>query len=147
MRAHPQSAVSDPFAPANCRLYFPSAEVPVREDIELHLITGADALAQLFSWRDVGDLFDLAHFVGVTRPGVDLNSPGDRGPTGGRQVLAGVGERDVDEEQGLSVSLRALEWSVMELRAPPCSWNLPAVKATWWRGAGPHRRRRRVRHP
>lgn len=45
------------------------------EDIDLHFITGADALAQILTWRDVGDLFDLAHFVGVTRPGVDLNSP------------------------------------------------------------------------
>ena len=45
------------------------------DDIDLYFITGADALAQILTWRDVDHLFDLAHFVGVTRPGVDLNSP------------------------------------------------------------------------
>jgi nicotinate-nucleotide adenylyltransferase len=45
------------------------------EDVDLYFITGADALAQILTWRDVDKLFDLAHFVGVTRPGVDLDSP------------------------------------------------------------------------
>ena len=43
--------------------------------VELFFITGADALAQILTWRDVDKLFDLAHFVGCTRPGVDLASP------------------------------------------------------------------------
>ena len=38
-------------------------------DAELYFITGADALAQILSWRDHAELFELAHFVGVTRPG------------------------------------------------------------------------------
>ena len=41
-------------------------------DAELFFITGADALGQILSWRDVEELFALAHFVGVTRPGYDL---------------------------------------------------------------------------
>ncbi len=45
------------------------------EDVDLFFITGADALAQILTWRDVDKLFDLAHFVGCTRPGVDLASP------------------------------------------------------------------------
>lgn len=45
-------------------------------DAELFFITGADALEQIISWKDAGELFDLAHFVGVTRPGHDLGSPG-----------------------------------------------------------------------
>ena len=45
------------------------------EDVDLFFITGADALAQILTWRDVGKLFDLAHFVGCTRPGVELASP------------------------------------------------------------------------
>ena len=36
---------------------------------ELFFITGADALAQILTWRDHHELFELAHFVGVTRPG------------------------------------------------------------------------------
>ena len=43
-----------------------------REDDELFFITGADALAQILTWHDVEDLFALAHFVGVTRPGYAL---------------------------------------------------------------------------
>jgi nicotinate-nucleotide adenylyltransferase len=46
-------------------------------DAELFFITGSDALAQIVSWRDADDLFDLAHFVGVNRPGyaaADLTS-------------------------------------------------------------------------
>ncbi|MDP9241121.1 MAG: nicotinate-nucleotide adenylyltransferase [Actinomycetota bacterium] len=41
-------------------------------DTELFFITGADALAQILSWRDPDELFELAHFVAVTRPGYDL---------------------------------------------------------------------------
>jgi nicotinate-nucleotide adenylyltransferase len=41
-------------------------------DAELFFITGADALAQILSWRRVEELFALAHFVGVTRPGYEL---------------------------------------------------------------------------
>ena len=41
-------------------------------DVEMFFITGADALAQILSWRQAEKLFALAHFVGVTRPGYDL---------------------------------------------------------------------------
>jgi len=40
---------------------------------ELYFITGADALEQILTWRDADDLFTLAHFVGVTRPGYQLD--------------------------------------------------------------------------
>ena len=45
------------------------------DDVDLFFITGADALAQILTWRDVQTLFDLAQFVGCTRPGVELHSP------------------------------------------------------------------------
>jgi nicotinate-nucleotide adenylyltransferase len=41
-------------------------------ELELFFITGADALSQILTWKGVDELFDLAHFVGVSRPGVDL---------------------------------------------------------------------------
>jgi nicotinate-nucleotide adenylyltransferase len=41
-------------------------------DAALFFITGADALAQILSWRDVDRVFRYAHFVGVTRPGYEL---------------------------------------------------------------------------
>ncbi|WP_134766211.1 nicotinate-nucleotide adenylyltransferase [Nocardioides sp. 1609] len=43
-------------------------------DADLFFITGADALGDIFSWRDHERLFDLAHFVGCTRPGADLET-------------------------------------------------------------------------
>ena len=43
-----------------------------RPDAELFFITGADAMSQILSWRDHQELFDLAHFIGVTRPGHPL---------------------------------------------------------------------------
>src|SRR6187551_3589238 len=42
-------------------------------DVELFFITGADALAQILTWKDADILFELAHFVGVTRPGHALS--------------------------------------------------------------------------
>lgn len=43
-------------------------------DADLYFITGADALAEIFTWRDAGDLFKLAHFVGCTRPGYEMGA-------------------------------------------------------------------------
>jgi len=40
---------------------------------ELFFITGADAVEQILTWRDADDLFELAHFIGVTRPGYALD--------------------------------------------------------------------------
>ncbi len=40
-----------------------------RPDAELFFITGADAIEQILGWRDADQLWDLAHFVAVTRPG------------------------------------------------------------------------------
>jgi nicotinate-nucleotide adenylyltransferase len=42
-------------------------------DAELYFITGADALSDIFTWRDADELFDLAHFVGCTRPGFTMD--------------------------------------------------------------------------
>ena len=54
-------------------------------DAELFFITGADALSQIFSWRNAQELFDLAHFIGVTRPGHTLTDPGL--PAGGVSLV------------------------------------------------------------
>ncbi len=50
------------------------------EKTELFFITGADALSKILSWKDADQLFELAHFVGVTRPGfmlTDAHLPAD----------------------------------------------------------------------
>ncbi len=45
-------------------------------DTDLFFITGADALGQILTWRDAEELFSLAHFIGVTRPGHVLSDSG-----------------------------------------------------------------------
>jgi nicotinate-nucleotide adenylyltransferase len=55
------------------------------EAVELFFITGADALSAILGWHRSEDLFDLAHFVGVTRPGHRLSDPGF--PDGGVSLV------------------------------------------------------------
>jgi len=43
-------------------------------EADLYFITGADALSDIFTWRDADELFHLAHFVGCTRPGFTMDS-------------------------------------------------------------------------
>ena len=47
-----------------------------RPAAELFFITGADAIAQILSWRDHDELWDMAHFVAVSRPGHVLSTAG-----------------------------------------------------------------------
>ena len=47
-----------------------------RPAAELFFITGADAIAQILSWRDHDELWDIAHFVAVSRPGHVLSTAG-----------------------------------------------------------------------
>ena len=47
-----------------------------RPEAEFFFITGADALAQILSWRDHDELWGLAHFVAVSRPGHVLSTDG-----------------------------------------------------------------------
>ena len=63
-------------------------------DADLFFITGADALGQILTWRDAEELFSLAHFIGVTRPGHTADRPRSargrrlarRGPRAGHLV-------------------------------------------------------------
>jgi nicotinate-nucleotide adenylyltransferase len=43
------------------------------ENVDLFFITGADALSNILTWRGAQNLFDLASFVGVSRPGSPLD--------------------------------------------------------------------------
>ncbi len=47
-----------------------------RPEADLFFITGADAVAQILAWKDHSDLWDLAHFVAVSRPGHVLSIDG-----------------------------------------------------------------------
>lgn len=54
-------------------------------DAELFFITGADAIKQILEWKDVDQVWPLAHFVAVTRPGHKLELP--PAPSGAISVL------------------------------------------------------------
>lgn len=45
-------------------------------DAELFFITGADAVAQILDWKDVDEIWRLAHLVAVSRPGHRLTVSG-----------------------------------------------------------------------
>ncbi|MFD0704800.1 nicotinate-nucleotide adenylyltransferase [Alloscardovia venturai] len=45
----------------------------LRPDADLFFITGADALAEIMKWKDADAMWNIAHFVGVTRPGYVMN--------------------------------------------------------------------------
>ncbi|WP_123308825.1 nicotinate-nucleotide adenylyltransferase [Cellulomonas sp. PhB143] len=44
-----------------------------RPGTELYFISGADAIEQILRWKDADDLWGMAHFVAVTRPGHELD--------------------------------------------------------------------------
>jgi nicotinate-nucleotide adenylyltransferase len=44
------------------------------KDAGLYFITGADALTQILTWRNADEIFELAHFVGCTRPGTSIST-------------------------------------------------------------------------
>jgi nicotinate-nucleotide adenylyltransferase len=48
-----------------------SAAMP---EADLFFITGADALTEIFTWRNAPELWALAQFVGCTRPGYDMDT-------------------------------------------------------------------------
>jgi nicotinate-nucleotide adenylyltransferase len=43
------------------------------DNVEFYFITGADAIAEVVTWRDAATIAELAHLVGATRPGYDLS--------------------------------------------------------------------------
>ena len=43
-----------------------------RGDVDLHFVTGADAMLEILQWKDPEEALELAHFIAATRPGYDL---------------------------------------------------------------------------
>jgi nicotinate-nucleotide adenylyltransferase len=51
------------------------------EGVDLFFITGADAVLEIFQWKDPEELFQLAHFIAATRPGYDIAAFEAHAPT------------------------------------------------------------------
>lgn len=50
--------------------YFKNIMIP---DAELFFITGADAIMEIVTWKEVEELFESCTFIAATRPGVNLS--------------------------------------------------------------------------
>ncbi|MDI2097832.1 nicotinate-nucleotide adenylyltransferase [Ruicaihuangia caeni] len=48
----------------------------LRPEADFYFISGADAIAQILEWKNVEELWELAHFVAVSRPGHALSISG-----------------------------------------------------------------------
>lgn len=59
-------------------------------DAQLYFITGADAMAAILTWRNHDELFELAHFVGCTRPGHELDENTMKGLPAERVTLVEI---------------------------------------------------------
>ncbi len=47
------------------------------DNVEFYFITGADAINEIVTWTDAAEIARLAHLVGATRPGYDLDKAWD----------------------------------------------------------------------
>jgi nicotinate-nucleotide adenylyltransferase len=77
-------------------------------DSELYFITGADALASILSWQNWEELFGLAKFIGVSRPGYELN---------GQHIAAAIDQLPADALTLVEVPALAISSSECRSRA------------------------------
>jgi nicotinate-nucleotide adenylyltransferase len=77
-------------------------------DADLFFITGADALGSILSWQNWEDLFSMAKFVGVSRPGYDLD---------GKHIAAALQELPADALTLVEVPALAISSSDCRRRA------------------------------
>ncbi|MDN5705028.1 MAG: nicotinate-nicotinamide nucleotide adenylyltransferase, partial [Yaniella sp.] len=80
----------------------------LRPDADLIFITGADAMEQIMTWKDVEQLWGKAHFVGVSRPGHELT------------------------DFGLSDEVSLMEIPAMAISSTDCRDRVAAGKPVWY---------------
>jgi len=80
----------------------------INPDSELFFITGADALSSILSWQGWEVLFELARFVGVSRPGYELRH---------EHITAAVGELAKDALTLVEIPALAISSTDCRLRA------------------------------
>lgn len=80
----------------------------LRPDADLFFITGADAMEQIMTWKNVDQLWGKAHFVGVSRPGHELT------------------------DFGLSDEVSLMEIPAMAISSTDCRDRVAAGKPVWY---------------
>jgi nicotinate-nucleotide adenylyltransferase len=84
-------------------------------DADLFFITGADALSDIFTWRDADELFDLAHFVGCTRPGFTMD----------HSTLSGMPEDKVTIIEVPALAISSTDCRKRRMRGEPVWYLVP----------------------
>lgn len=77
-------------------------------EAELFFITGADAMEQIMTWKNVEQLWGKAHFVGVSRPGHEL------------------------QDFGLGEEISLMEIPAMAISSTDCRERVAADKPVWY---------------
>jgi nicotinate-nucleotide adenylyltransferase len=85
-------------------------------DADLYFITGADALASILSWQNWEDLFSLARFVGVSRPGYELD---------GKHISAAMAELPSD-------ALHLVEVPALAISSTDCRRRAEESRPIWY---------------
>ncbi|WP_369751480.1 nicotinate-nucleotide adenylyltransferase [Mycobacterium sp. 155] len=85
-------------------------------DSDLFFITGADALASILSWQNWEELFSMAKFVGVSRPGYELD---------GKHILAVRQELPSD-------ALQLVEVPALAISSSDCRQRAEALRPIWY---------------
>jgi nicotinate-nucleotide adenylyltransferase len=68
---------------------------------QIFFILGADAFAEIATWRKFPDVLDEAHFVVVARPGVTLDAAAARTPALGPRIRTAGDARDMTRDTGI----------------------------------------------
>jgi nicotinate-nucleotide adenylyltransferase len=97
------------------------------EDTELFFITGADAILEIFQWKDPEEALELAHFIAATRPGYDIARFEAAAPTAHPRVT-------VMEVPALAISSTGIRERVKEGR--PIRYLVPDGVVTYIDKAG-----------
>lgn len=58
-----------------------SLRAEIGDGADLFFVSGADAILEIFQWKDPEELFALAHFIAATRPGYDIDAFEATAPT------------------------------------------------------------------
>jgi len=90
--------------------------VALNPGAELYFITGADALASILSWQNWEDMFSLARFIGVSRPGYELD---------GELIAAAMRELPAD-------ALTLLEVPALAISSSDCRRRAEAKRPIWY---------------
>ena len=85
-------------------------------DTDLYFITGADALAAILSWQNWEDLFSMARFVGVSRPGYELDA---------KHIAAAMEELPPD-------ALKLVEVPALAISSSECRGRAERARPIWY---------------